>query len=78
MRIERYGDAEHPRWVVYIGGTVDWSPTASTEPWDMTSNVAAVADQEAGSYRAVLQALQAAGVHARRPGAARRRTRRAA
>ncbi|WEO77454.1 hypothetical protein BJQ94_19225 [Cryobacterium sp. SO2] len=62
VRIERYGDAEHPRWVVYIGGTVEWAPAASTEPWDMTSNVAAVADQEAGSYRAVLQALHAAGV----------------
>lgn len=62
VRIERYGDAEHPRWVVYIGGTVEWSPAGSDEPWDMTSNVTAVADQEAGSYRAVVQALQAAGM----------------
>ena len=62
MRIERYGDAEHPSWLVYIGGTVEWSPSGSTEPWDMTSNVTAVADQEAGSYRAVLQAMQQAGV----------------
>ena len=62
VRIERYGNAEHPSWLVFIGGTVEWSPTGSTEPWDMASNVAAVADQEAGSYRAVLQAMQAAGV----------------
>jgi hypothetical protein len=62
VRIERYGDAEHPRWVVYIGGTVDWNLADSGEPWDMTSNVTAVADQEAGSYRAVVQALQAAGM----------------
>ena len=62
VRIERYGDPEHPSWLVYIGGTVEWSPTGSTEPWDMASNVAAVAGQEAGSYRAVLQAMQAAGV----------------
>ena len=62
VRIERYGDREHPSWIVYIGGTVDWSATGSTEPWDLTSNVMAVAGQEAGSYRAVLQALQAAGV----------------
>ncbi|MCU1447784.1 MAG: hypothetical protein JWP54_3442, partial [Cryobacterium sp.] len=62
VRIERYGDAEHPSWLVYIGGTVEWSPAGSTEPWDMTSNVTAVADQEAGSYQAVLQALQLAGV----------------
>ncbi|WP_146215753.1 hypothetical protein [Cryobacterium arcticum] len=65
VRIERYGDAGHPTWLVYIGGTVEWSPTGSTEPWDMASNVAAVADQDAGSYRAVLQALEQAGV---RPG----------
>lgn len=62
VRIERYGDPEHPSWLVYIGGTVEFSPTGSTEPWDMASNVAAVAGQDAGSYRAVLQAMQAAGV----------------
>jgi hypothetical protein len=62
VRVERYGDAAHPSWLVYIGGTVEWSPTASTEPWDMTSNVTAVADQSAGSYRAVLQALREAGM----------------
>ena len=65
VRVERYGDPEHPSWLVYIGGTVEWSPLASDEPWDMASNVAAVAEQEAGSYRAVQQALHAAGV---RPG----------
>jgi len=62
VRIERYGDVGHPTWLVYIGGTVEWSPAGSTEPWDMASNVAAVADQDAGSYRAVLQALEQAGV----------------
>ncbi|QYF73284.1 hypothetical protein [Cryobacterium sp. PAMC25264] len=62
VRVERYGDAAHPSWVVYLGGTLEWSPTGSTEPWDMTSNVTAVAGQESGSYAAVLQAMQAAGV----------------
>jgi hypothetical protein len=62
VRIERYGDPEHPSWLVYLGGTIEWSPTGSTEPWDMTSNLTAVAGQEAGSYRAVVQALHAAGV----------------
>ncbi|MGY4858878.1 hypothetical protein [Cryobacterium sp. AP23] len=62
VRIERYGDPAHPSWLVYLGGTLEWSPAGSTEPWDMTSNVNAVADQEAGSYRAVLAAMQAAGV----------------
>ena len=41
---------------------MEWSATGSTEPWDLTSNVTAVAGQEAGSYRAVLQALREAGV----------------
>jgi hypothetical protein len=62
VRIERYGDPGQPTWLVYIGGTLEWSPTGSTEPWDMTSNVTAVADRSAGSYRAVLQALREAGV----------------
>ncbi|ANP74712.1 hypothetical protein [Cryobacterium arcticum] len=62
VRVERYGDAAHPSWVVYLGGTLEWSPTGSTEPWDMTSNVTAVAGQESGSYAAVLRAMQAAGV----------------
>jgi hypothetical protein len=32
VRIERYGDAGNPSWLVYIGGTLEWSPTGSTEP----------------------------------------------
>lgn len=67
VRVERYGDPEHPTWVVYIGGTVEWSPTGSTEPWDMTSNIAAVAGQDTGSSRAVLLALEAAGMRAGDP-----------
>jgi len=62
VRVERYGDAAHPSWLVYLGGTLEWSPTGSTEPWDMTSNVTAVANQESGSYTAVLQAMESAGV----------------
>lgn len=65
LRIERYGAAQTPAWVVYIGGTVDWNPDAAAEPWDATSNVSAVADRQAGSYRAVVQAMIDAGV---RPG----------
>jgi hypothetical protein len=65
VRIERYGDARNRAWVVYIGGTVDWNPTARAEPWDVTSNVAAVADRRAGSFRAVLRSMREAGV---RPG----------
>ncbi|MBC7442372.1 MAG: hypothetical protein H7311_07600 [Ramlibacter sp.] len=62
IRIERYAGADRPSWVVYIGGTADWSPVAAEQPWDLTSNLSAVADQGSGSYRAVVQAMRAAGV----------------
>lgn len=64
VRIERYG-MTRPTWVVYAGGTIDWSVAARGEPWDLTSNVTAVAEQESGSYRTVVQAMKAAGI---RPG----------
>lgn len=64
VRIERYGTTR-PTWVVYSGGTIDWSASTSREPWDLTSNLSAVAKQESGSYRTVVQAMKAAGV---RPG----------
>lgn len=62
VRIERYGGAAKPAWLVYIGGTAQWSPVAAGEPWDLTSNVVGVADQGAGSYRAVVQAMREAGI----------------
>ncbi|MGO4104034.1 hypothetical protein AB4Y63_08775 [Leifsonia sp. YAF41] len=65
VRVERYGGDGSAAWVVYIGGTVDWSPVAAAEPWDLTSNLAAVAEEESGSYRAVVQAMREAGI---RPG----------
>jgi len=62
VRIERYGGAAKPAWLVYIGGTAEWSPVAAGEPWDLTSDLTAVADQGAGSYRAVVQAMREAGI----------------
>jgi hypothetical protein len=62
VRIERYGDARGRSWVVYVGGTADWSLVAGGEPWDMTSNAAAISEQSAGSYRAVVEAMHEAGV----------------
>ena len=62
VRIERYGPADAPSWVVYIGGTVDWNLSGSTDPWDMASNVAAVARQDGASLRAVLDAMRQAGI----------------
>ena len=62
VRIERYGSADAPQWIVYIGGTIDWSPESTSEPWDLTSNIVAVAEQQSGSYRAVLEAMELAGI----------------
>ncbi|MDJ0339792.1 hypothetical protein [Cryobacterium sp. PH31-O1] len=62
VRIERYGTPESPSWAVYIGGTVDWDVVATTEPWDLTANVAALAGENAGSFSAVIDAMKAAGI----------------
>jgi hypothetical protein len=67
LRIERYGGPDDAAWVVYIGGTAAWSPVTGEQPWDLTSNIAAVADQGAGSYRAVVQSMREAGVQPRDP-----------
>jgi len=47
---------------VYIAGTESFDPLSRGEAADMTSNVAAIADRNAGMTRAVEQALAAAGV----------------
>ena len=62
VRIEKYGTPEHPSWVVYVGGTVDWNAVATDEPWDLTANVTAVAGQNAGSFMAVMQSMRAEGI----------------
>ena len=62
VRIERYGGPDDASWVVYIGGTAAWSPVAGEQPWDLTSNLVALADQGSGSYRAVVDAMREAGV----------------
>ncbi|GAA1827109.1 hypothetical protein [Agromyces salentinus] len=72
ITVERYDvDGEH-RWIVYVGGTVDFTLEAGREPFDMTSNVHGVADDvaldalragidSAGAERAVRAALVEAG-----------------
>jgi hypothetical protein len=64
MRIERYepADGGNATFIVYLGGTIDAALMATDEPWDMTSNVAALANSDAGSYRAALAAMTAAGI----------------
>jgi hypothetical protein len=55
IRVERYGDAGDPRWLVYVGGTVDFTLTAGAQTNDMTANVHGIADDSA------LDALRPAG-----------------
>ncbi len=65
VRIERYDAPGEPsRFVVYIGPTETFSPVATDEPWDLTSNVSGVAGLNAGSLRATELAMHDAGVRA--------------
>jgi hypothetical protein len=66
VRIERYDvGGPRPRWIVYVGGTVDTGFAPHGEPWDDTSNLGLIAGGDAASVRATREAMAAAGV---RPG----------
>lgn len=68
VRIDRYSQPGGPdRFEVYVGGTRDFSLEPGAEPWDMTSNVNAVAGRETGAYRAVTQAMADAGISSSSP-----------
>lgn len=58
VRIEQYDGT----YVVYIGGTVDGSFGAGEQPWDMSSNIAALGGDAAASETAVREAMSAAGI----------------
>lgn len=61
--IEKYSVPGEPdRFSVYVGGTVTFSPVATTEPWDMTSNLLNATGAESGSVASVRAAMAAAGV----------------
>lgn len=63
IRIDRYVMPDGPdRFEVYLAGTTDFDPRSSDDPFDMTSNVAALAGADPGAYRAVEAALAGAGV----------------
>ncbi|WP_104083412.1 hypothetical protein [Cryobacterium sp. Y11] len=62
VRIEKYGHGGQASWAVYIGGTVDWSAVSSSEPFDLTANVEAIAEVNAGSFKAVMEAMRKAGI----------------
>ena len=63
VRIEKYSTpGEADRFEVYVAGTVTFDPVSDSEPWDMTSNIANAAGFDAGSYKAVVEAMRAAGI----------------
>ena len=63
VRIEKYGDTH----VVYIAGTVDASLGAGAEPWDMSSNLAALGGDSGASEDAVRRAMVEAGIRSGDP-----------
>ena len=66
VRVERYpGDGDKQSYIVYVGGTIDTSPVAGGEPFDMTSDLGGVARLDPGSQRATELAMEQAGI---RPG----------
>lgn len=68
IRIDRYSETGQPdRFEVYLGGTIDGSIVAGREPWDMTSNLTAVAGGTAGSLAATKQAMALAGIDSSTP-----------
>lgn len=66
IRVERYGEANDPSWVVYLGGTVDFTTTAGAETNDMTSNLHGIADDSPFDAFRIVGADSAAVEHAAR------------
>lgn len=60
--IERYSNASETTWVVFYGGTIDMKLPAMTEPWDLRSNLEAMANTPSDSIRAAEVAAERAGV----------------
>jgi hypothetical protein len=60
IRIEEYESG----YVVYLGGTIDAGVDPHGEPWDMTSNITAIAQLDSGSYNAAVLAMREAGITA--------------
>ena len=64
IRIERYGDGDDPRWIVYVGGTVDFGLVAGEQTHDMTSNLHGVADDAGVDAVRIAGAVSGAGERA--------------
>lgn len=58
-------DGGPSRWVVQISGTQDWSPRAGSNPFDLTTDVVAMAQQGTAAKRGVAEALARAQSDAR-------------
>ncbi|MET1051917.1 MAG: hypothetical protein ABWX65_04685 [Mycetocola sp.] len=64
IRIERYPadtDTDQPSYAVYLAGTSEFS-VGSDEPFDLGSNLAGIAGDDAAAYRATLDAMDEAGI----------------
>lgn len=62
VRIERFGQRDDPTWVVYSAGTLDMSLHAPGEPWDLSSNLSAMASGTSESILATQHAMTQAGI----------------
>lgn len=68
IRIDRYSHADAPdSFEVYIAGTRDFGLAAESEPWDMTSNLTAMAGGESGAMASVRSAMVDIGIGAGSP-----------
>jgi len=63
VRIEHYGGDE-PVYYVFVGGTIDTNIDPTSEAFDMSSNVNAIAGLDAASQRATIEAMREAGITA--------------
>ncbi|HET6826223.1 MAG TPA: hypothetical protein VFH64_09890 [Amnibacterium sp.] len=63
LRLERYPMSDgRSRWIVYVCGTITFSPEPGPEPFDLRSDVVGVDGRRSDSERAVAAAMQRAGV----------------
>ncbi len=68
LRLERYPMPDgRGRWIVYVCGTITFSPAAGSEPFDLRSDVVGVDGRRSDSERAVAAAMQQAGVRSDDP-----------
>ena len=65
IRVERYSFPAAPdRFEVFLGGTRAAGLLGGAEPWDMTSNLHAIAELDPGSLRAAEEAMRRSGITA--------------